>query len=178
MAPQPVDIGYLLQQWADLGVFDYLLPFLLIFALVYGILSSTNIFRGNKTVNAVIALTIGLLSLQWGFVPQFFSEVFPRAGVGLAVILIIIVTAGFFVDPKRVWIMYTLLGVAAFVAGVVLLNSFGSLGWQSSFILQQYTGWIIFGVIFIIILAIIVGTTSGKDKPEPYDLGPFRIEAK
>ena len=175
----PVDIGYLLQQWADLGVFDYLLPFLLIFAMVYGILSAINIFRNNKTVNAIIALTVSLMSLQWGLVPQFFSQIFPRAGVGLAVILIIVITAGFFIDPSKVWIMYVMLGIAAFVGGIALLTSFDSLGWQSSFILQDYIGWIVFGVIFIIILAIVVGSTNPqKESKYSIDL-PFRsIEGK
>jgi len=42
------NIANVLQQWADIGVFSYMLPFLLVFAVVYGILSSTKILGENQ----------------------------------------------------------------------------------------------------------------------------------
>ena len=78
----------------QLGFFDYLLPFLIIFALVFGILTKIKIFEDNKAINAIIALSVGLMALQFGFVSAFFSELFPRLGVGLAVILVIIIFIG------------------------------------------------------------------------------------
>ena len=45
-----------LNQWAEIGVFAYVLPFLMIFAVIYGILSKTQILGGRKGVDATIAL--------------------------------------------------------------------------------------------------------------------------
>ena len=77
-------IGNVLAYWEQAGFFSYVLPFLLIFALVYGILTRTQIFKDNRAVNGILALTVGLLALQFDFVPVFFSEIFPRLGVALA----------------------------------------------------------------------------------------------
>ena len=70
-------IGVILQQWADLGIFFYVLPFLLVFALVYAILYKINIMGGepndNRGVYSIIALAIALLSLQFDTVPIFFQ---------------------------------------------------------------------------------------------------------
>ncbi|MEK6827230.1 MAG: hypothetical protein AABX99_01980 [Nanoarchaeota archaeon] len=82
-------LGDLLAKWEQAGFFSYLLPFLLIFALIFGILLKLNIFKDNKMVNGIIALSVSLMSLQFGFVPDFFSQIFPRVGVGLAIILAI-----------------------------------------------------------------------------------------
>ena len=69
-------IGNLLSVWEQAGVFSYILPFLLIFAVVFGILMQTKMFQQNRTINGIIALTVSLLSLQFAFVPVFFSEIF------------------------------------------------------------------------------------------------------
>ena len=61
--------------WEQIGVFSYILPFLMIFALVFGILMRMGIFKENKAVSAIVALAVGLLSLQFDFVPRFFSEI-------------------------------------------------------------------------------------------------------
>src|SRR3989338_4351196 len=85
--------GNVLSQWEQLGVFSYVLPFLLIFALIFGILQKVNIFGGaqgqsNKGINGVIAVSTALMALQFNFVPLFFRDIFPKLGVGLTVILI------------------------------------------------------------------------------------------
>ena len=70
-------IADVLNRWADRGVFAYVLPFLMIFALVYGILVKTQILGENKGVHVTIALAIGLISLQFDYVSNFFSTIFP-----------------------------------------------------------------------------------------------------
>ena len=48
-------------QLQELGLFDVILPFMLIFALVYAVLTKVNIFGpGTKNYNIVIALVMGL----------------------------------------------------------------------------------------------------------------------
>ena len=69
-------LGDFLSKWEQAGFFSYLLPFLLIFALVFGILTRVKIFKDNKVVNGIIALAVALMALQFNFVPQFFSQIF------------------------------------------------------------------------------------------------------
>ena len=84
-------IGDVLNQWEQAGFFSYVLPFLLIFALVFGILSSIQVFKENRAIDAIIALVVGLMALQFEMVPIFFAQVFPRLGVALSVILVILI---------------------------------------------------------------------------------------
>ncbi|MEX0920544.1 MAG: hypothetical protein WDZ69_03120 [Candidatus Pacearchaeota archaeon] len=95
------DVGFLLARWEQLGVFSYVLPFLLIFALVFGILTRVNMFKDNKSINGILALTVSLLSLQFHFVPVFFSEIFPRLGLGLAIVLVGLILLGLFLPAKE-----------------------------------------------------------------------------
>src|SRR3990167_2520261 len=88
--PYSQGIGDFLNQLASFGFFSYLLPFLLIFALIFGILNSMKLFgKENKSVNGIIALVIGLMALQFDIVPVFFAEAFPGIGVVVALVVLI-----------------------------------------------------------------------------------------
>ncbi len=156
------DVGSLLSYWEQIGFFSYILPFLLIFALVFGILTRVKVFD-NKSINGVIALVIGLLALQFNFVPMFFSEIFPRLGVGLAVILAILILAGLFLDPKNKVQNYVLLGIGAVIFIVVLVQTFGWLGWSNSY-LWNYNWSQIAAVAIVIIIITIIWSSIGERK--------------
>ena len=160
-------IGNLLAQWEQAGVFSYILPFLLIFALVFGILSKTKIFT-EKSVNAVIALAVSLMSLQFPIVSQFFAEIFPRLGIGLSIILLLLILTGLFIDPTKKGIWYTFFGIGALIAIIVIANSVTAVGWLSSswfgYGLTDNLGMIIAGVLLIAGIAAILG--KKKDPPK------------
>ena len=48
----------LLNQWESIGVFDYLLPFLLIFAVVFAILETTKVLGEQKGIHKLAVLSI------------------------------------------------------------------------------------------------------------------------
>lgn len=145
-------IGSILSYWEQLGVFSYVLPFLLIFALVFATLSNMKLFGDNKGVSAVIALCVSLLSLQFNVVSLFFSEIFPRVGIGLSVILALLILIGLFVDPSQVFTKYFLLGAGIITFLFVLFQSAVPSGWYN-FI--YYFDSQTFGVILVILLVII-----------------------
>ena len=162
-------IGSMLSQWEQYGFFSYVLPFLLIFALIFGILSRLKIFttkdkeKPNNTVNGVLAFVVALMSLQFEFVPRFFSEIFPRLGVGLAVILAVIILLGFFM-PQKVWGDYVFFGIGAIILLVVLNKSFDIVGWTSGNLSPQTIDVIIMGVIVIIVVLLIVAASKARDE--------------
>ncbi len=143
----------LLEQWANYGVFSYVLPFLIIFALLFGILQKTKLLgKPDKTkgINAVIAFGVSLASLQFDFVSTFFSTIFPRFGVLLAVFLVLIIAIGFFVKEedlgKLQWIGWVV-GIGAVVWAWSNWNfwgdNYGLGGWM-----QEYF-WVV--IVFIAI---------------------------
>lgn len=165
-------VGDALNQLAQMGFFDYVLPFLLIFTLVFGILSSIKIFKENRSIDAIIALVVGLMALQFDLVPTFFAQVFPRMGVALAGILVLIILAGFFVDPKKSWIFYILMGIGTISAVAVLVSSSESINFYSSYWLYEYIPMISVLIFIGVIIAIVVGI---KIKPSPgWELKPWR----
>jgi hypothetical protein len=85
----------ILNYWNAIGVFSYVIPFLLIFAVVFAILDKGKILNNNRGINTIVAAAIGLLALQFDMVPVFFANIFPKMGVFLAVVLVILIFLGF-----------------------------------------------------------------------------------
>ena len=123
-------IGDVLNRWADLGVFAYLLPFLMIFALVYGILSKSKILGDNKGVNATIALAVGLLALQFDYVSGFYASIFPYAGMGLAVLLVALILLGLVTgEGKGMAVNWIWLGIGVVIFIFILFGALGDTYW-------------------------------------------------
>lgn len=157
-------IGNLLTFWEQAGFFSYALPFLLIFSLVFGILMKTKIFDKNKGLNFVIAFVVGVLALQFDFVPVFFSQIFPRVGVALSVILALLIILGLFLDPESKIHNWILFGAGVIVFLVVLFQTLGFTGIYSGYF--WYANWpmIVAIIVFLVLLGSVVG--SGGKRPE------------
>jgi hypothetical protein len=165
-----LSIADVLNQWQSAGIFDYVLPFLLIFAVVYAVLSGTNVLGKNKGVHVIIALVVGLLSMQLGFVQEFFREIFPRAAVGIAVIIVFVILVMAFVPATHMtgWMIgfYCLGGVIALIA---TFNAFSALSWFGSDWWYEWGAWIIGALLIIgVIIAVAVPERSeGKASKAP-----------
>lgn len=161
--------GDLLYQWEQMGMFAYILPFLLIFAVVYGILARTKIFEAQG-VNAIIAVVVGLMALQFQMVSVFFSEIFPRLGVGLSVILVILILLGMFMPANKEWVTYTLFGIAAIVAVIVISKSFSFVGWSTGGWWSR--NWL--SIVTIGVILAIIGVVAMPKKDASASVPPAR----
>ena len=159
-------IGNLLSFFEQAGFFSYALPFLLIFALVFGVLMRTKIFKENKGLNVVIALVVGLMSLQFDFVPVFFSQIFPRVGVALSIILAFLILAGLFFDPSNKYLGWGLLGVGVIAFLIVLFQTLGFTGFYSGY--WWYANWptVVAIAVFIILIISIVNSYQKPTVPD------------
>lgn len=157
-------IADLFFQWETLGVFDYLLPFLLVFAIVFGILSTTKVLGHNKGILVIIALVIGLMSLRWQFfLSDFLSELFPRLGIGIAVLLTILILVGLFINEKeqKYW-GYGLAALGFIIALVVLQQTGNRLGWTWIGTGSDNIGFIILAILIIGIIIAVAASGGGK----------------
>ncbi|MFA5406475.1 MAG: hypothetical protein WC307_03920 [Candidatus Nanoarchaeia archaeon] len=83
-------IASVIDTWRRFGIFDFILPFLLVFAIIYGVLERTKLFGDiGKSVNAIIAFTIAMVTTLTGWFISFLTGYLPW----VSVISIVIVTA-------------------------------------------------------------------------------------
>ncbi len=160
------NISDILNQWAYFGVFDYILPFLLIFAIIYAILSKIPTFSDNSGAVLIISITIGLLSLQFDYVPLFFSRLFPHAGIAIGVLIIVLILTSFMgTEATGVLsqIKYIMFGVGIIAAIFVVFTSFSFYGWYSNgFWLSQYSSDIFALIVILAVIGLVV--VLGKKK--------------
>ncbi len=167
-----IDFGNVLTNLQQAGFFSYIIPFLLIFALVFGILTKIQIFKDNKAIYAIIALAVALMALQFDVVPKFFAQIFPAMGVGISIVLVILILLGLFIDPDNPGLMWVLFGIAALIVIIVLSQTAGNLGlpvgswladnWQTLLIILVVVGGIVGAI------AAIVHTPNPNRQPPKY----------
>lgn len=157
----------LMQYLDQFGFFSYLLPFLLVFALVYAITAQLKIFQQNKGAAVIIALSVGLLSLVGGYVPTFFAQIIPKLGVALSIMFAAIVIAGVFLmesDSGKNTYPWVFFGLGGLVFFFVLFSSmsswefYGAGNWRWWW--DQYAGLFIF--LLMLIGVVVAVTLSNK----------------
>lgn len=157
-------IADIIFQWENLGVFDFILPFLLVFAIIFGILNATKVLGHNRGVIVIIALVIGLMALRWQYLfSDFISELFPRLGIGIAILLTVLILVGLFInqDEQRYW-GYGLATLGMIIAIVILHQTGQKLGWFWTGIGSDNIGFIVLAV--LIIGVIIAVAASGGNR--------------
>jgi hypothetical protein len=153
-------------QWEAAGVFDFFLPALLIFAVVFGILTSTKVLGGNRGIHFIIAAAIAILAIRVPFVSEFFTTIFPSFGIGLAIVVIVIILMGLFVSKGNIdlfgnALMWGGLGVGVIIA-IITFNQydwFGSAWWQDNWVSVL---WIL--IVVLIIAPFLISKDNDDDK--------------
>ena len=83
-----------------MGFFEYVLPFMLIFVIVYAVLKKTGVLGDEKQINATAALVIALFVLYFARmlpIGAFFSFFFGR-GTTFLVILVLALAMSIFIS--------------------------------------------------------------------------------
>src|SRR3989344_2024775 len=145
----------LYDQWETSGVFDFLLPALLIFSIIFVILQKTHVLGGNnKGVSAIIAATTALMAMRLQIVSEFFGLLLPGLGIGVAVIVVVLVMAGLFMTQGNMhdW-MPTFFWGGVVIGLVIVISVLNSFAWFGSAWFQQ--NWVSI-VWFAVILAVLV----------------------
>ncbi len=155
--------------WEAYGVFDYVLPFLIIFAVVFGILSATNVLGSNKGVTLTVALAVALISLRFDYVPVFFSEIFPRFGIGLSVLVVLLIMSAMFIPGEWLKGWYgPMWAVSAVIAVTVIYKAFDFLGWNLSdggVWWDQYGSVVIIGGLLLALIVVIAEPWNWESAP-------------
>jgi len=145
---------------------ETILPFLLVFTLVFAILEKTKILGdGKRQIDAIVALVIGLIFVAFGYETNIVVRMIPILAVALVVILIFMLLLGSLYEPGKFSMPGWLKGVigvliAILVAGAVLIIS-GGLDYTIQFLTNDKSGILINGFLVLIIIGVIVAVIFG-----------------
>jgi len=93
------DIRSTFVYWEQIGVFDVLLPFFLIFSITYSILQTTKVLPDPR-INTLVAAIIGILFVQNQYLVGVLNSFIPNVSMVLIVILMVMLLAGVFLGEK------------------------------------------------------------------------------
>ena len=113
----------------QLGFYGFILPFIFVFAVVFGLLLKYKALGENKNVIGVVSLVIAFFVTGYGAVPlgTVLSNLFGAAAVILAAVLIIVLFAhmvgydlDIFTGNKKALAVLVIIGIALFVVSGAL----------------------------------------------------------
>jgi hypothetical protein len=177
-------LGDSIELLQDFGFFDVVLPFLLVFTIVFGVLEKTRIFGteklsdgkeySKKNIDAMVAFSIAFFVIASKEIVTSIQESLPMVSLILVAIICFLMLVGAFTSSKEEFDFYKMFGHgwAAAFAGifivVLVLIFFESFGWLTP-IWDYFTGigeevfiTIVFLIISIGIMVWIFSTGGGK----------------
>ena len=167
-------LGKVFSLMDEMGIFDYILPWLLYYALIYGLLAKVNLFgkdqndeKGDK-INRIVALAMSTLIIyyvpQSKMISEFLAELFTKWGVFAITLLLIPLTIAILgvniksdiLDADK-GIKKGLLGVGAVIIFIIFYGTLGNMFKEYWLIIDPYTIAI---AIILIILGLIIGSVT------------------
>ena len=174
----PTTLGSAINFLQDFGFFDVILPFLLVFTIVFGILEKTRIFGvekingveyPKKAINSMIAFVIGFFVVAAREVVQSLQVSLPQVILVLIVLVSFMMLAGSFMSDKEFsfenrpgWKIF--LTTTIFIAIILIfMNSFGLL--QPIIDYMSNTTYLVAPTVFLlVVLGAILYIVGGKPK--------------
>ncbi len=84
-------IGEGVQFLVDFGVYQYLLPFLLVFSIMFAILNKTKVLGGKTNIDGVVAMVGGLLLVVQQDIVETINTFLPKVSLIIVVILMFLI---------------------------------------------------------------------------------------
>ena len=182
-------LGRAIEFFREFGLFDIVLPFLLIFAIVFAVLEKTRILGvnkvgdeeiPNKNLNAMVAFVLAMIVVAAANIVSVINEALPNILLLLVVLISFLILAGVFAKTGEYdlgtkhsniymfFIMVVLLGVIMiFLAAIRTASGKSWLEIALTWITEQWQGPVFTSIIIVIIAiaAIVWLTKGGKPKP-------------
>ena len=157
------DLFYQLQ---GSGVYEYILPFLLIFAITFAILEKTQVLgKDKKNINVIVSVIIGLI-----FVTQFslvytLNNFLPKISLYIVVAVMAMILFGIFGAKVHEGLGSLGLLIAAVVSLFVIYWGLSpSLGFELPYWIQDNFDVILVLIVIFIVIALVVGGSSKGSK--------------
>lgn len=152
---------------------ETILPFLLVFTIVFAVLQKSKIFGENKRqIDAIVALIIGLIVISFAKATGFIVQLVPFLAVSLVVILVLMILLGSFhigTDFRLHKSLYVILTIAVIIAVVwVALYISGAWLYIYDFLFVTGDSSMVVNIVFVgIIIAALVGAILVSKPTKP-----------
>jgi len=168
------DFRTIAMQWSSIGMFDIILPMILIFVVVYAVLQRTKILLGRKEIDAIVALIISFFVIGNPEVSGFFLPLFSNLALGIIVIVAFLLIMGLISGrPGKQWPNITLWGgiiifiwimsrAADYFSGYNLI--FSSTWWYSN------SYWVIPVILILIVVGVVASTPNTKEEEKKINM--------
>lgn len=182
-------LGKAVEFFRDFGLFDIILPFLLVFTIIFAILEKTRIlgtvkFKGedypNKNLNSMVAFVVALLTVATANVVRTINESLPNVVLLVVISVSFLIMIGVFMKTeeldlrskhKRLYMTFIIIMFISVIA--IFLNSIYDKDGNSwleiilYFITTQWDSAIITSLVFLIVMVVaILYVTKSKEKKE------------
>ncbi len=179
----PTALGSAIDFLQNFGFFDVILPFLLVFTIVFGILEKTKIFGvekvgdkeyPKKSINSMIAFVIAFFVIAAREIVQAIQVSLPQVVFVLIILISFMMLAGSFMADKQFsfenrkgWIIFLTLMI--FVSVIMIFMN--SVGWLTPIIDYMLSDgstiipYIVFLAVIVMTVMYVVGRGKG-DKEE------------
>ncbi len=151
---------------------EYLLPFVLVFTLIFAILQKTKILGDeSQRANVIIGLVIGLFLIAFPSARDIVVLLMPFLAVVAVILLVFMLLYGFIVGKKdgdvlgKGWkIAFGAILSVAFVTFLLMITGYWDLVWN--FMFNTNTGYAIWinGILIAIIIGAVVAVVKGEGK--------------
>lgn len=153
-----------------------ILPFLLVFAVVFAVLQKSEILgKGKKQVDAIVALAVGLIVLAFGQAVGLMVQLSAFLAVGLVILLVLMLLVGMFSQEGKFndafpsWLQKSVIAVIAVSVVIAVLYITGGWKWLMDKAFASGSGsGVLANIVFIvgIIIAVVIVGWKGKDSEE------------
>lgn len=175
----------IMESW---GLSDVLLPFLLIFVIIFAMLQKTRVLgEDKKRFNAAVSLVIGLLVViphvlnlypQNGDIVSIMNQALPQISIILVAVVMLLLLIGIFGGEAK-WYGSSLSGWVAIVSAIVVIWVFGAAAgwWQGwNWFYRFFGADAVAIVIMLLVFAVIIWfVTKGEAKGEKVESGLGKI---
>jgi len=173
-------LGVAIEFFRRFGVFDIILPFLLVFAVVFAILQKSEVLgKGQKNLDATVAFVVALLVVAATKIVGVINSSLPAVVLLIIVSLSFLLLVGMFVEPGKVFenlqgawakFLMVLLFIAVlliFLGNIRLESGESWLEYALSYVSAYWSGAVVGSIILaVIFIAAIIWITIGSGKKE------------
>ena len=154
---------------------NYILPFVLVWTLIFAILEKTNLLgEGRRQINAIIGLVVGLILIAFPFSNNIVVQLMPFLAVAAVVLLVFMLLYGFIsggdkveLHPSIKWPLIIILILAIISAFLIFAG-----WWDPVYDLLFYneTGiQIVINILIVVVIAaaifaVLKGSKGGREE--------------